>query len=87
MAPPPSSPSPPATMHAAWRSISGSSGPAKPRLSPFRCRNGVPEIGESAILMGHDETLRHRPVAVAQAAKLVTLGEMTTGMAHELSQP
>jgi C4-dicarboxylate-specific signal transduction histidine kinase len=48
----------------------------------------LPEIGDCTILMGHDETLRHqaRP-AIAQTAKLVTLGEMTTGMAHELSQP
>ena len=28
-----------------------------------------------------------RRQAIAQTAKLVTLGEMTTGMAHELSQP
>jgi C4-dicarboxylate-specific signal transduction histidine kinase len=48
----------------------------------------LPEIGECTILMGHDETLRHQArQAIAQTAKLVTLGEMTTGMAHELSQP
>ncbi len=45
----------------------------------------LPEIGECT---GHDETLRHQArQAIAQTAKLVTLGEMTTGMAHELSQP
>jgi len=48
----------------------------------------LPEIGDCTILMGHDETLRHQALqAIAQTAKLVTLGEMTTGMAHELSQP
>ena len=48
----------------------------------------LPEIGDCTILMGHDETLRHQArQAIAQTAKLVTLGEMTTGMAHELSQP
>lgn len=48
----------------------------------------LPEVGECTILMGHDETLRHQAQqAIAQTAKLVTLGEMTTGMAHELSQP
>jgi C4-dicarboxylate-specific signal transduction histidine kinase len=48
----------------------------------------LPEIGNCTILMGHDETLRHQArQAIAQTAKLVTLGEMTTGMAHELSQP
>ena len=48
----------------------------------------LPEIGNCTILMGHDETIRHQALqAVAQTAKLVTLGEMTTGMAHELSQP
>lgn len=48
----------------------------------------LPEIGDCTILMGHNETLRHQArQAIAQTAKLVTLGEMTTGMAHELSQP
>jgi C4-dicarboxylate-specific signal transduction histidine kinase len=48
----------------------------------------LPEIGDCTILMGHDETLRHQALqAIAQTAKLVALGEMTTGMAHELSQP
>ncbi len=48
----------------------------------------LPEIGDCTILMGQDETLRHQALqAIAQTAKLVTLGEMTTGMAHELSQP
>ncbi len=48
----------------------------------------LPEIGDCTILMGQDETLRHQALqVVAQTAKLVTLGEMTSGMAHELSQP
>jgi C4-dicarboxylate-specific signal transduction histidine kinase len=51
-------------------------------------RRSLPEIGDCTILMGHDETLRHQArQAIEQTAKLVTLGEMTTGMAHELSQP
>jgi C4-dicarboxylate-specific signal transduction histidine kinase len=48
----------------------------------------LPDIGRCTILVGHDETLRHQAQsAIAQTAKLVTLGEMTSGMAHELSQP
>lgn len=48
----------------------------------------LPEIGHCTILVGHDETLRRQAQqAITQTAKLVTLGEMTTGIAHELSQP
>lgn len=51
-------------------------------------RQMLPDLGECAILVGHDETERHQArAAIAQSAKMVTLGEMTTGMAHELSQP
>ena len=51
-------------------------------------RQSLPDLGECAILIGHDETIRRRAEqAMAQSAKLVTLGEMTSGMAHELSQP
>jgi len=48
----------------------------------------LPELGECAVMVGHDETGRHQAqLAIAQAANMVTLGEMTTGIAHELSQP
>lgn len=48
----------------------------------------LPETGHCTILVGHDETLRHQAQhAISETAKLVTLGAMTTGMAHELSQP
>ncbi len=51
-------------------------------------RQSLPDLGQCVILVGHDETARHQvQLAIAQAAKMVTLGEMTTGMAHELSQP
>lgn len=45
--------------------------------------------GETAIaLLGHDETLRMQAEAhIIQSSKLITLGEMATGMAHELNQP
>lgn len=48
----------------------------------------LPELGACTILVGHDETLRRQAQkALTETSKLVTLGEMTTGMAHELSQP
>jgi signal transduction histidine kinase len=46
------------------------------------------ETGECIILVGQDVTLRYQAErAIAQTAKLATLGEVTTGIAHELSQP
>lgn len=43
---------------------------------------------KATILVGHDETRRRSAeAAVAQSAKLITLGEMATSMAHELNQP
>jgi C4-dicarboxylate-specific signal transduction histidine kinase len=40
------------------------------------------------VLVGRDETKYHHvQQAIAQATKMVTLGEMATGIAHELSQP
>ena len=48
----------------------------------------LPDLGPCAVLVGHDETLRRQTQkALTETSKLVTLGEMTTGMAHELSQP
>lgn len=48
----------------------------------------LPDLGPCTILVGHDETLRRQTQkALTETSKLVTLGEMTTGMAHELSQP
>ncbi|MCA0301510.1 MAG: hypothetical protein LCH95_03825 [Proteobacteria bacterium] len=48
----------------------------------------LPDLGACTILVGHDETLRRQTQkALTETSKLVTLGEMTTGMAHELSQP
>ncbi len=51
-------------------------------------QRSLPERGLCTVLIGHDETKRHQvQLAIAQSAKLVTMGELTTGMAHELSQP
>lgn len=51
-------------------------------------RQALPEAGGCIVMVGHDETLRHQARrAIEQSAKLVTLGEITTGIAHEISQP
>ena len=51
-------------------------------------RHTFPDIGDCLVLVGHDETRRRTTeMALAQSAKLITLGEMATGMAHELNQP
>lgn len=58
------------------------------RLRFSLSRQTLPDSGEIIIMVGHDETLRHQAErAIAVSAKLVTLGEITTGIAHELSQP
>lgn len=58
------------------------------RLRFSLSRQTLPDSGEIIIIVGHDETLRHQAErAIAVSAKLVTLGEITTGIAHELSQP
>ncbi|MFN4016108.1 MAG: ATP-binding protein [Reyranella sp.] len=58
------------------------------RLRFSLSRQTLPDSGESVIMVGHDETLRHQAErAIAVSAKLVTLGEITTSIAHELSQP
>lgn len=52
------------------------------------CWHTFPDIGDCLVLVGHDETERRTiEIAVAQSAKLITLGEMATGMAHEINQP
>lgn len=51
-------------------------------------RQSLPDAGGCIVMVGHDETLRHQARrAIEQSAKLVTLGEITTGIAHEISQP
>ena len=62
---------------------------AAPRFLRFTlARQSLPDYGRCTVLIGQDETSRHEAQnAIAQSAKLVTLGELTTGMAHELSQP
>lgn len=58
------------------------------RLRFSLSRQTLPDSGESIIMVGHDETRRHQAErAIAVSGKLVTLGEITTGIAHELSQP
>ncbi len=58
------------------------------RLRFALSRQSLPDSGESIIMVGHDETLRHQAEqAIAVSGKLVTLGEITTSIAHELSQP
>lgn len=50
--------------------------------------HAFPDIGDCLVLAGHDETERRTmEIAIAQSAKLITLGEMATGIAHELNQP
>lgn len=55
----------------------------------FRLTSHVfPDIGDCLMLVGQDETRRRTTeIALAQSAKLIMLGEMATGMAHELNQP
>ena len=51
-------------------------------------RQQLADIGPCVVLVGHDETERlQTQAALVQSAKLVTLGEMATGIAHELNQP
>lgn len=58
------------------------------RLRFSLSRQSLSDSGECVVLVGHDETLRHQAErAIALSGKLVTLGEITTGIAHELSQP
>ncbi|MDP2329671.1 MAG: cache domain-containing protein [Reyranella sp.] len=51
-------------------------------------RRALPDSGDCTVMVGHDETVRHQArQAIALSSKMVTLGEITTGIAHELSQP
>ena len=51
-------------------------------------RQSLPDTGRCVIMVGQDDTVRHQAErAIALSGKLVTLGEITTGIAHELSQP
>lgn len=51
-------------------------------------RQSLPDTGECIVMVGYDQTVRHQAQrAISQSAKLATLGEITTGIAHELSQP
>lgn len=51
-------------------------------------RQELVNLGPCVILVGHDETDRlNFQAALAHSARLVTLGELTTGVAHELNQP
>jgi len=44
--------------------------------------------GNEIALLGYDDTQRMKSEAhIIQSSKLITLGEMATGMAHELNQP
>lgn len=60
-----------------------------PRMLHFSLsRQALPDAGGCIVMVGHDETQRHQARrAIEQSAKLVTLGEITTGIAHEISQP
>lgn len=51
-------------------------------------KQDLQDLGRCSIIVGIDESAqRAAQVAIAQSAKLITLGEMATGMAHELNQP
>jgi C4-dicarboxylate-specific signal transduction histidine kinase len=51
-------------------------------------RQTLPVSGDCVVIIGQDETQRHHTrQSIAQAAKLATLGELSSGIAHELSQP
>lgn len=64
----------------------------KPRGKAFlhiaATRQELANMGPCVILVGHDVTDRlNFQAALAHSARLVTLGELTTGVAHELNQP
>ncbi len=57
----------------------------------LRCslsRQTLADTGDCVVMVGHDETERRQVQrTIALSAKLVTLGEITTSIAHEVSQP
>jgi signal transduction histidine kinase len=58
------------------------------RLHFSLSRQSLPGAGDCTIMVGRDETERlQAQQAVAQSAKLAALGEMSSGIAHELAQP
>lgn len=60
--------------------------PAFLRFSGARMDLG--QGGDEIALLGYDDTQRMKSEAhIIQSSKLITLGEMATGMAHELNQP
>ncbi|WP_422016504.1 ATP-binding protein [Reyranella sp.] len=60
--------------------------PAYLRISGARVALEQGDLGTA--LLGYDDTQRMKSEAhIIQSSKLITLGEMATGMAHELNQP
>ena len=58
------------------------------RLHFSLSRQTLPDTGACIVMVGHDETVRYRAQqAIAMSARLVTLGEITSSIAHEVSQP
>ena len=58
------------------------------RLHFSLSRQALPDTGACIVMVGHDETVRYRAQqAIAMSARLVTLGEITSSIAHEVSQP
>jgi C4-dicarboxylate-specific signal transduction histidine kinase len=58
------------------------------RLHFSLSRQSLPDSGDCVVMVGHDETERRQAQqAIALTARLVALGEITTSIAHELSQP
>lgn len=54
----------------------------------FAARVDLGEGDDEIALLGYDDTQRMKSEAhIIQSSKLITLGEMATGMAHELNQP
>jgi C4-dicarboxylate-specific signal transduction histidine kinase len=78
---------------------SGGAGPIEADLEFQRSHNKVllhfsasrqtlPGLGECVVLIGQDDTLRHRAQqSMVQTAKLAALGELSSGITHELRQP
>ncbi|MBW7997145.1 MAG: PAS domain S-box protein, partial [Candidatus Glassbacteria bacterium] len=71
--------------------------PVKAFVNRYRCKDGsyrwlewvaTPAIGKTVFAIARDITeRRHTQAQLIQSSKLATLGEMATGIAHELNQP